>query len=162
MSLYSAQLENLQRAALALCEHAGIHVKGCRMPSMTLFLYKPYGTQTLSYGDQSLRNDKELQRKSFVITGLRLGAEPCNNSSRDPYGILEPNCDNPSDCIPDAPVCLASDARNTAKSPVKADTKGVPSLELEEREDAPSQNKENSKTKLDKQTTEGENTNTTN
>ena len=97
--------------------------------------------QTLSYEDHGLRDDEELQRKSFVITGLRLRAEPCNNSSRDPYGILEPNCDNPNDYIPEAPVCLASDARNAAKTPVKADTKGVPSLELEEQEDAPSQTK---------------------
>ena len=59
ISLHSAQLDNLQRAALVLCEHAGIHVKGCRKPSMTLFLYKPYGTQTLSYGNQRL----ELLRK---------------------------------------------------------------------------------------------------
>ena len=46
---------------------------------------------------------------------------------------------------------------------MKADTKGVPSLALEEQEDAPSQNKGISTKKLDKQTigSEHPNTNTT-
>ena len=36
--------------------------------------------------------DNEVQGKSFVITRLKLKFDTSNNSRRDPYGVLDPNC----------------------------------------------------------------------
>ena len=95
--------------------------------------------------------DNEVQGKLFVITGLKLRIDTRNNSRRDSYGVLDPKCDDSRDCTPDVPVCLASAARNTDKIHMKADTKGVPSLEPEKQEAAVCQSQEHPRTKLARQ-----------
>ena len=61
----------------------------------------------------------------------------------DPFGIMGPSRYQPRDCTQDAPVCLASNSRNADEIPMKADTKGVHSLELEEQDDEIDQYLEN-------------------
>ena len=56
---------------------------------------------------------------------------------------MGPSRYQPRDCTQDAPVCLASNSRNADEIPMKADTKGVHSLELEEQDDEIDQYLEN-------------------
>ena len=57
--------------------------------------------------------------------------EPLGN----PLSILGPSHYQPRDNMQDAPVCLASNARNADEIPMKSDTEGAHNLELEEQED---------------------------